>query len=72
MKPISDHAIEVLEEVALDGAAQIKAFFAHDGTDAAFLQKAKLGAVAISGYARVRQSETGRMMVAVAMKRLEQ
>lgn len=66
MKAISDNAIETLEQVALEGAKQLRAFFAYEGDNPRYLQKAKLGAVAISGYARVRQSETGRMAVELA------
>lgn len=69
MRPISDGAIETLEEVALEGAKQLKAFFAYQGDNPRYFQKARLGAVAISGYARVRASETNRMAVELAASR---
>lgn len=69
MKPISDHVVEQLEAVAVEGAKQLKAFFVYEGDNPRFFQKAKLGAVAISGYARVRQSETGRMAIELAAAR---
>lgn len=71
MKRISDDAVEQFESLALEGVAQIKAFFAStDGSSLAY-QKAKLGGVAISGYAKVRQSETGQMAIELANKRLD-
>lgn len=69
MKAISEKAIDVLEEVALEGAKQLKAFFVYQGDNPNYFKKAKLGAVAISGYARIRQSETGRMAVELAAQR---
>lgn len=67
MKPIRDEAIEEFENTALEGCKQIRAFFTYQGTDSKYLQKAKVGAAAITGYGRLRQSETGRMAVEIAM-----
>ena len=69
MKAISDNAIEQFEEVALLGAKQLKAFFTYQGENPSYFQKARLGAVAISGYARVRASETNRMATELAAKK---
>jgi hypothetical protein len=69
MKPLSDKVVDQLEDVAIEGAKQLKAFFVYQGDNPRFFQKAKLGAVAISGYARIRQSETGRMAIELAARR---
>ena len=69
MKPISDTTMNTLEELALEGAKQLRAFFAYQGENPIHFQKAKLGAVVISGFGRVRQSETGRMAVELSAQR---
>jgi hypothetical protein len=69
MKTIADGSMEEFEGVALEGARQLKAFFAYQGDNAKYFQKARLGAVAISGYARLRASETNRIAVELAAKR---
>ena len=69
MKPVADRTLDTLEEVALAGAAQLKAFFTYQGDNPRYFQKARLGAVAISGYARVRASETNRMAVELAAQK---
>ena len=69
MRPIEDKTIQELEELALEGAKQIRAFFTYEGSDLRYLQKAKLGAAAIGGYSRVRASETNRLAVELASAR---
>ena len=69
MKPIKDTTMDVLENVALEGAAQIRAFFTYQGDNPTYLQKAKLGAAAIGGYSRIRASETNRQAVELATSR---
>lgn len=69
MKPVSDKTIETLEDVALDGAKQLKAYFSYQGENPTYHHKAKLGAACISGYSRVRASETNRMAVELQAKR---
>jgi hypothetical protein len=63
MKPISDKLIDALEEVAVEGVKQIKALFAYQGEDRRYFEKAKVAASTISGYARIRASETNRAAV---------
>lgn len=70
MKPISDKNIEIMEEVALEGAAQIKAFFKYAGENPIYYQKAKMGAAAIGAYSRLRASETNRIGIELAAERL--
>lgn len=71
MKEIRADRLETLEALAMEGAKQIKAFFAYQGEDRTYLQKAKLGAAVITGYSRLRASETNRMAVELASARLD-
>lgn len=61
MKALKQETVNTFEEVALEGAAHLKAFFAYEGDNPRFFQRAKLGAMAINGYARIRQGEVGHM-----------
>jgi len=70
MKAISDGKLDVFEDVALEGAKQIKAYFAYQGSEPRYLNKARVGATAISAYARMRASETNRMAVELASGKL--
>jgi hypothetical protein len=63
MKALKDETLDVLEDVAHEGAKQIKAFFIYQGDNPNYFNKARLGAVAISALGRVRASETNRMIV---------
>lgn len=69
MKPISDKTLDTMEELALEGAKQIKAYFTYQGDNPAFLSKAKIGATTISTYGRLRASESNRMAVELAAKK---
>lgn len=70
MRELSDGKLEVFEDVAIEGAKRIKAYFAYEGTNNAYYKdKARVGATAISAYARMRASETNRMAVELALER---
>lgn len=69
MKPVKENTLDTLEEVALLGAAQIKAYFAYQGDNPAYFQKANIAKGAISAFSRVRASETNRMAVELQAKR---
>lgn len=69
MKPVSDSTMDVFEDVAVEGAKQLKALFAYQGENPVYFNKGKLGAAAIGAYARVRASETNRMAVEQQAKR---
>lgn len=69
MRAIRDEAMDQFEDVALEGVRQLKAFFAYQGDNPRYFQKARLGAAAISGYSRIRASETNRMAVEHAANR---
>ncbi len=70
MRPISDGKLEMFEDVAVEGAKQIRAYFKYEGGSATYMQKAKVGATAISAYARMRASETNRMQVELMTSKL--
>jgi hypothetical protein len=67
MKAVKDATLEVLEDTAAAGAKQLSAYFTYQGNNPDFLKKAKLGVAIISGYARVRATENGRMAVELAV-----
>jgi hypothetical protein len=69
VKALSDKTLDTLEDVAMEGAKHLKAFFTYQGANANYLTKAKLGATAIAGYARIRASETNRMSVELAYQK---
>ena len=70
MKPISDVNLQAFEDVALAGVKKIMEYFKYEGTNPIYFQKAKIGAGAVSSYARFRASETNRMGIEIAAKRL--
>ena len=69
MKEITDGKLELFEDVALEGAKQIKAYFSYQGSEPKYREKARVGATAISAYARMRASETNRMAVEMMMEK---
>jgi len=67
MRAISDKTLDEFETTAIEGAKRIRAFFAYEGTtNKTYMDKAKIGAVVIGGYARLRASETNRMSIEAA------
>ena len=69
VKELSDGKLEVFEDVAVEGAKQIKAYFKYEGTNSVYKDRARVGATAISAYARMRASETNRMAVELMLER---
>jgi hypothetical protein len=69
MKPIKDTTLDALEDIAFEGAKHLRAFFTYEGDNPRYFQKAKVAATAISGYARIRASETNRLAVELAVRR---
>jgi hypothetical protein len=70
MKPIADKTMDVFEETALIGAKAMKQYLTYEGENKKFLDKAKVGAQAVSAYARVRASESNRMQVELIAERV--
>jgi hypothetical protein len=70
MKPVKDETLDILEKTAVEGAKQILAAFAYQGSDQRYRDNAKIGASAISGFARVRASESNREAIELQVARL--
>lgn len=68
-KPISNKAIDVLEEGALEGVKHLRAFLAYEGSEARYYQKAKVGGVLVSSYVKAIATQTNRMAVDQAIQR---
>lgn len=58
------------EAIAMEGMKQIRAFFAYQGSDARYFQKARLGAATIGAYSRLYATQTNRMALQLAAKRV--
>lgn len=69
MKPIDDGTMDEMESLAMEGAKQLRAFFAYQGSQQTYFQKARVGAMVISAFARLRASETNRLAVELAAKK---
>lgn len=63
MKPLSDDTIEQFEEVAVEGLKKLREFFKYEGSEARYMQKAKVAATAIAAFTRLRASESNRMAI---------
>lgn len=63
MKPVKEKTLDELEETALVSAKAIRAFLAYEGDNQTYREKAKVGASAISAFARTRASETNRQAI---------
>lgn len=71
MKPIKQEVLDALEDVVMDSARELKSFFAYGGDDLKFYNRAKVAAASISGFSRIRASETNRMAIELASTRLQ-
>jgi hypothetical protein len=69
VKALSDKTLDVLEEVALEGAKHMKACLAYEGDNPRFYLKAKIGAAAVNGFVKARCSETARMAIVAMVDR---
>ncbi len=66
MRPISEKAAAAIEDLAIEGAKEIKAFFKYQGNEPKYFHRARLGAVIISAYSRVIATETNREALRLA------
>ena len=69
MKGLSDETLEVIEEAAREGARQVKAFFAYEGDNPKYFQKARLGVGAMSSHSRILATQTNRAALAIAVSK---
>lgn len=63
MKAIRDERMDDFEGLAVEAIKQVRAFFAYQGNEPRYFQKARLGIGAIGAYGRLRASETNRMAI---------
>lgn len=70
-RPISDRVVEALEDGALEGIKHIRAFLTYQGNEAKYYQKAKAGGVLVGSYVKAVATQTNRMAIEQAAKRIE-
>jgi ribosomal protein S2 len=70
MKAIKETTLDILEQTALAGAKAITAYLEYKGENVVFFAKARIGAAAISAYARTRASESNRQAVELMSQRM--
>jgi hypothetical protein len=63
---------EAAEEVAFEGLAAMKAFLAYQGSNPDYLKKAKVGAVAVGSYTRLRATLANERQLDLLTQRLAQ
>ena len=69
MKAIDDDFIEESEGLARESMKAMRAFLTYQGDNAKYYHKAKVAAVGLTNYVRLRATENNRMMVELAAKR---
>lgn len=69
MKPIDDKFIEESEDLARLSMKSMRAFLTYQGDNPSYYHKAKVAAVGLTNYVRLRATENNRMMVEITAKR---
>ncbi len=69
MKPIDDEFIATSQDLALESMKAMSAFLKYQGENQQYYHKAKVAAVGLTNYVRLRATENNRMMVEIAAKR---
>ena len=72
MKQIADVRLDDLEDLTMESAKQLRAYFKYEGNDSRYFQKARLASGMISAYARLRASETNRLAVELMAEKQQQ
>lgn len=72
LKPLSEKFLDAAEGLADESMKKIRAFFAYEGEDRRYFDKARVGASMISAYGRLRASETNRMAVELSASKAEE
>lgn len=72
MKPISQSNLDSMEALIPACCDALSAFLAYEGSNNAYEKKAKAASSHVSSYAKLRQSETGRMQVELIAGRVRQ
>jgi hypothetical protein len=69
VKPINDEFIDESEDLARISMKAMRAFLTYQGDNQQYYHKAKVAAVGLTNYVRLRATENNRMMVELAAKR---
>lgn len=69
MKPVSDDFIDESEELARQSMKAMSAFLKYQGENQQYYHKAKVAAVGLTNYVRLRATENNRAMVEIASAR---
>lgn len=69
MKPIEEGFIAESEDLARVSMKAMRAFLAYQGENQQYYHKAKVAAVGLTNYVRLRATENNRMMVELASRR---
>lgn len=69
MKPINDDFIEESESLARESMKAMKAFLAYQGENQTYYHRAKVAAVGLTNYVRLRATENNRAMVELTAQR---
>lgn len=69
MKAIKESTMDAYEDVALKGIKEIEKFFTYQGENKNYFQKARVGAITMSAFSRLRASEANRIALEQAAKR---
>lgn len=69
MKPVDDKFIDESEDLARASMKAMRAFLAYEGENQKYYHKAKIAAVGLTNYVRLRATENNRAMVELTAKR---
>jgi hypothetical protein len=69
VKGLSDETLFEIEETAREGSRQIRKYFAYQGDNPVYHQKAKIGGVAMSSHSRLVATQTNRVSLAIAISK---
>jgi hypothetical protein len=71
MRGVPEKLMTALEEGAFEGIKALRAFLAYQGSNKDYERRAKAGAALVTGYTRAFASETNRVAVESAVRRMQ-
>jgi mRNA-degrading endonuclease RelE of RelBE toxin-antitoxin system len=69
MKAVSDDFIDESEDLAKQSMKAMRAFLTYQGDNPNYYHKAKVAAVGLTNYVRLRATENNRLMVEITAKK---
>lgn len=69
VKPVNDEFVEESESLAMESMKAMRAFLTYQGDNPSYYHKAKVAAVGLTNYVRLRATENNRMMVELTAQR---